>query len=98
VQREHERGDSPGHPTQWVIQRAKLQKVHLSKSCSLTRDAKLSVNVSSAQQFLVAHTALPYSIHMHEILKVKNARALHGFGRAARVHFCTPELDAPYCY
>ena len=24
----HERGDIPGHPGQWVIQRVKLQKVH----------------------------------------------------------------------
>jgi len=33
VQRWDERGDSPGQPRQKVIQRVKLQKVHLSKSC-----------------------------------------------------------------
>jgi len=56
VQRGHERGDGLGHPRQWVIQRVKLQNVDLSKSCNLTRGATFSVNVSSAQQFLVAHT------------------------------------------
>jgi len=34
VQRGHELGDGPGHPRQWVIQRVKIQKVHLSKSCN----------------------------------------------------------------
>jgi len=28
------RGDAPRHPRQWVIQRLKLQKVRLSKSCN----------------------------------------------------------------
>jgi len=28
-----ERGEAPRHPRQWVIQRVKLQKVQLSKSC-----------------------------------------------------------------
>jgi len=30
----HERGYGPGHPKQWAIQKVKLQKVHLSKSCN----------------------------------------------------------------
>jgi len=34
VQWEDERGDGPGDPRQWVIDRVKLQKVHLSKSCN----------------------------------------------------------------
>jgi len=34
AERGHERGDGPGHPRQWAIQRAKLQKGHLSKSCN----------------------------------------------------------------
>jgi len=53
---EDERSDGPEHPRQWVIQLAQLQKVHLSKSCNDTKGAKFSVNVSSAQQFLVAYT------------------------------------------
>jgi len=40
-----------GQPRVW-----NLQKVPSAKSCNYTRDAKFCVNVSSAQQFLVAHT------------------------------------------
>jgi len=34
-----EQGDAPRHPRQCVIQRLKLQKVHLSQSCNKTRGA-----------------------------------------------------------
>jgi len=34
VQRGDERGDGPGQPRQWVIQRVKLQKVHL-QACQI---------------------------------------------------------------
>ena len=92
MQRWNERGDGPGHPRQWVVQRVKLQKVHLSKSCNWTRGAKFSVNVSSAQQFLIAHT---YKLCHTEFICIKykrwtNVRALYVFGRECATAFLHP--------
>ena len=53
------------------------------------------MNLSSAQQvhtYKLCHTAF---ICM-KYKRWKNVRALHVFGRAARTHFCAPELDASY--
>jgi len=81
-----------------VIQRVKLRKVHLSKSCNLTSGEKISVNASSAQQFLAAHTYklchTAFICMKYERLKRLRTPGFRSIG--ARPHFCTLERDASY--